>query len=91
MENYKMYKAKKKIKKIVSYAKFKVHADLCNELRIREGEKFSSSQEYGKEELVKVNNIKEMWGEYLNKLLNEDTIGGLGTREDTLLAGHRMC
>lgn len=32
-----------------------------------------------------------MWGEYLNKLSNEDSIGGLGTREDTLLVGHRIC
>lgn len=46
-----MHMAKKKIKKIVSYAKFKVHDDLYNELGIREWEKFSSSQEYGKEKL----------------------------------------
>lgn len=34
------------------------------------------------------NNINKRWKEYFNKLLNEDSIRGLGTREDALLVGH---
>lgn len=37
--------------------------------------------------LVNDNDIKERWREYY-KLLNKDSIGSLGTREDTLLALH---
>lgn len=38
----------------------------------------------------KTNIISEMWREYFNKLLNEDSIGGVGTREGTSLAGHLL-
>lgn len=32
--------------------------------------------------------LKKSWIDNFNKLLNEDIIGGLGTREDTLSTGH---
>lgn len=38
--------------------------------------------------LVKNNDIKERWIEYFNELFNEDSIGGLKTRENTSLARH---
>ena len=38
--------------------------------------------------LVNDNNIKQKWREYFNKLLNEDFIGGMRTRENTSLAEH---
>ena len=37
---------------------------------------------------VKGNDIKERCRKYFNKLLNENSIRGLGTREDTSLAGY---
>lgn len=42
------------------------------------------------EKKKKTNIISEMWREYFNKLLNEDSIGGVGTREGTSLAGHLL-
>ena len=37
---------------------------------------------------MKDHDIKERWSEYFNKLLNEDYIGSIRTRDDTLLSGH---
>lgn len=41
-----------------------------------------------KKVLVKGIDIKKRWREYINKLLNEDSIESLRTRKDTLLIGH---
>lgn len=41
-----------------------------------------------KKKIVRDNNIKESWREYFNKLLSEDSIGALGSRENTLLSRH---
>ena len=38
--------------------------------------------------LVKDNDYKERSREYFNKILNEDSIGGIRKRDDTLFAGH---
>ena len=38
--------------------------------------------------LMKDSSVKERWREYFNKLLNEDSIGDMRTRDDTLLARH---
>ena len=40
--------------------------------------------------LVKDNDIKEMWREYFSKLLNEDNVGDIRTRYDTLLVKHNL-
>lgn len=37
---------------------------------------------------MKDNDNKQRWREYFNKLLNKESIGGLGLREDTSLVGH---
>ena len=37
---------------------------------------------------MKDNDIKERWREYFSKLLNEDYVGDVGTREETLLEEH---
>lgn len=38
--------------------------------------------------LMREGDFKKRWREYFNKLLNEDSIGGLGSRNDYLLVGH---
>lgn len=40
--------------------------------------------------LVNDNDIIERLREYFNKLLIENSIGGLGSKEDTSLAGHKF-
>lgn len=39
-----------------------------------------------KQKVLEDNDIKERWREYFNQLPNEGSIGGLGMRDDTLLA-----
>ena len=50
-----------------------------------------SSQKYKGDDqkaIEKDNDIKERWRERFNKILNEDSIERLGTRDYALLAGH---
>lgn len=95
-----MYKnANKEVKKIVSYAKAKAYKDLYNKLETREWEIFKlvrmrerKSRDLDHARCIKSEDqkvlVKDNENNIFNKLSNEYSLGGLGTREDTWLVGH---